>query len=303
MLSKRYLPEICKEPHYLGGGGGDSDITSRVEPWSGAIPYYDGLYASGKAAFDAVPKDPYDGIYFAGANTYDALARNAVDFAIVGMGTDADKVRNHAERLLAGEYLGPDDNPWLAGAVGSALQQLQQKLTDEILPSVLDASIQAGAYSGTAHDEMILKALEGFNREGAKLSASIYYENYVRERQLQENAPQLMVVAETIQAKIAALHQTNADQFRGLAQIDLDEAVRHFEDTLTAPWRGLAEFSALLTGGGFNTQTQHDPSKDQNKFAQLFQGTLGGVATGYTVGGPVGGAIGGLIGGIGGLFM
>lgn len=303
MLKHRFLPEIAKEPHFFGGGGGDSDITSRVEPWSGAIGYYADLYLAGKDAFDTVSKDPYPGFYFSGENAYDLLARDAVGFAITGMGSDADKIRNHAERLLAGEYLGPDDNPWLAGAVSSSLDQLKLKLTDEILPAILDASIQGGAYSGTAHIALTLKALEGFDREGAKMAASIYYENYVRERQLQENAPQLLVVAETINAKVAALWQTNADQFRGLQQIALDEALRHFEDTLTAPWRGLAEFSAVLTGGGFNTSTRNDPSKEQNRFAQLFQGTLGGAVTGFQVGGPVGGAIGGLLGGIGGLFM
>lgn len=283
------------------GGGGDSDVTSRVEPWSGAIGYYADFYLAGKDAFDSISKLPYSGTYFAGDNTYDTLARNAVDAAVIDMGSDADKIRNHAERLLAGEYLDPSTNTFLFGSVDAALEQLRQKLSDEVLPTILDSAIQAGAYSGTAHDVLTLKAMEAFSREGAKMAASIYYENYTRERALQENAPQLMVVAETIETKIAALYQTNADQFRGLLQIDLDEALRHFEDTLTAPWRGLAEFSAVLTGGGFNSQTREGPK--ENKFANLFQGTLGGAVTGFQVGGPVGGAIGGLIGGIGGLFM
>lgn len=303
MLKHKFLPELFQEPLFFGGGGGgDQDITSRVEPWSGAIGYYADLYLAGKDAFDSVPKTPYGGTYFAGANTFDTLARNATTAALSDMFADSDKIRNHAERLLAGEFLDPSSNPFLEGSVNSALEQIKTKLADEVLPSILDASIQGGAYSGTAHVSLVLKALEAFDREGAKISASIFYENYARERALQENASQLLVVAETIDTKIAMLQQTNADQLRGLQQITFDEALRHYEDTLTAPWRGLAEFSAVLTGGGFNSQTTSDPSKRQNKFAAGLQGALGGAVTGYSVGGPVGGAIGGVLGGIGSLF-
>lgn len=303
MLRRKFIPLLAEDPRYFfGGGGSDSDVTSRVEPWDDAKPYYVELYAIGHDAFTATSRDPFTGEFLAGANTYDTLARSAIDLTTTNMADDAVKLRNHAVELLRGDWLDPSSNPWIAASVEASLSDLKRRFTDDVLPTIIDLTIQNGAYSGTAREVLEARAMVDFDREGAKVASAIYYEAYTRERVLMENAPQLFAVAESVDGKRATLIQANADAVRGLAQIADNEAWQEFQETLAAPWRGAAEFSALLTGGGFNSQTTHDPSKQDNKFANLFQGALGGAATGFQLGGPVGGAIGGLVGGIGSLL-
>lgn len=310
MLKKSRFTEFLSSEnvHYSFGGssgGGDQDITTTVVPWDKAKPYYEKLYIEAETAFLATSREPYDGQYLAAGNTYDLLAREAIDLATTNMADDIVKIRDHAIRLLSGEFV--EENPHVVATIEAAKDSVRRSLTDEILPQLLDASIQGGAYGGTAFSDLALRALADFDREALNITATINYENYHRERILQEGAPNLLIAAEGMEAKKAQLIQANADMFRALRQIVLDEELRHFEDELLAPWRGIQEWSTVLTNGQFTTQTQEMP--EDSAIGNVLQGVFGGSAAGFAVGssigaigGPMGAVVGGLLGGVAGLF-
>ncbi len=304
MLQKNRLKERILEfqaNSYFGGGGGDSDITSRVEPWSGAIGYFAAIYVSAQAAFNATDRAPYPGEFLAGENSYDPIARNLIDSAVNAMGADSEKIRTYGELLAAGHYLDPATNTELVAAVDAGLEKAEESLLNDVMPQLIDVAIRNGAYSGTAFEDLQDRAIQSFSKEAVRGSAAIYYENFARERAIQNSMPQIFAAAEEIDANRGKLIQANADMLRGLEQLELDNAYKHFQDELEAPWRGMAEFIGILTGGGFTKGTVHDPSKEANPLGSALQGAMGGAIAGMSFG-PVGGAIGGLLGGVAGLL-
>lgn len=282
-------------------GGGDSDVTSRVEPWSGADGFFRTIYLEAQDAFDATDRTPYSGDFLAGGNSYDPIARNLIDSAVNSMSADSEKIRHYGELLAAGVYLDPDTNPALTGAIDSGIERAREALLNDVMPQLIDTAIQAGAYSGTAFETIQDRALQGFSTEAIRASAAVYYENFARERAIQHSLPQIFAAAEEIDVNRGKLTQANADMLRGLEQIGLDDDFKHFQDELQAPWRGMSEFIGILTGGGFTSSTVHDPSKTANPLGSALQGAAGGAIAGMTFG-PVGGALGGLLGGVAGLL-
>jgi len=308
MIRSRHFDSLLNSTRlWFGTTGGDQDITSRVEPWDEAKPYFQDLYIAAQQSFINTPRDVYSGTFFAGENDYDLLARTALDEAANEMSLDADRIRDHQAQLYSGYWLNPNTNPFILGTVNASLDTVNRQFTDEILPSIIDHAIQGGAYSGTSQAELTLRAIERYSNEANKISAAVYYENYQRERTILEASPQLLTVAENIEAKKGQLLQANADLLRALTQIGLDEALKHREQELLSPWYGFVEYTSVLTGGGFSSQSQEQPQA--NPLGSLLTGAIGGAATGWAigsevgaVGGPAGAVIGGLLGGIGGLM-
>lgn len=302
MLRRKWIPCLAREQRFFLGGGGDQDVTSRVEPWDAAKPYFEDIYSKGSDAFAATNRTPYPGDFLAGSTTYDPLARGFIDLAVDEMGADSQKIRTYAEHLIAGTFLDPSTNPILLNSVTEGIAKARESLLEDVMPQILDMAISGGAYDGTAFDTLQDRALEGFSREALRASTAVYYENFARERAIQHAAPGIFQIVEQIDAERGRLTQANADMLRGLNQIELDDDFKHFQDELQAPWRGIQEFVSVLVGGGFNTSEVHDPSKARNPIGSAMQGAVGGATAGMSVGGPVGGAIGGFLGGIAGLL-
>lgn len=287
-----------------GGGGGDSDsnITSRTEPWSGANGYFRDLYAAGLTAFEDSSRNPYPGPFIAGRNAWDGFARTEIDEITEEQEVDVERLRNHQRQVLSGHYLDYTSNEYLAPALNAALESARRKVTEGLLPQLLDASIQSGAYGGTAHTLLAEGVLANFSREAAEVAAKVYYENYTRERNYQANSQQAFGTIHSLEAGTAKLIQANADLERQLEQLGYDEDLAIFQERQQAHWRGFSEFLGLLTGGGFNSQSQSDPSKRKNVLGSTLQGAIGGASSGSMFGPPgmiVGGILGGVLGGFG----
>jgi hypothetical protein len=167
---------------------------------------------------------------------------------------------------------------------------------------VLDIAVKNGAYSGTAADIIMDRALEGFSREVLRATTGIYYENFTRERSMQAGGVDMVRMAETIEFERGKLYQANADMLRQLEQIDLDNQIAHYEDELKSIWRGMDQYMAIMTGGGFSDTTTHDPSKKKNVVGSALQGAVGGASLGASVGGGPGAVVGGILGGVAGLL-
>jgi len=289
---------------YFNGSGGDSDadVTSRVEPWSAAKDHFSRLYVLASGAYDATDKTPYPGEFYALANTYDDLAQSQVVFAAEQMAIDAERVRALGTRTVTGGWLDPSSNPILVNSITTAVEKANAALLEDVIPQVLDIAVKNGAYSGTASDIIIDRALEGFSREALRATTGIYYENFTRERALQANGVDMLRAAEMIEFEKSKLYQANADMVRQLEQMDLDNQIAHYEDELKAIWRGMDQYMAMMTGGSFTDTTTHDPSKKKNVLGSSLQGAVGGASLGASVGGGPGAIVGGILGGVAGLL-
>lgn len=284
-----------------GNDEGVSDVTNRTEPWDGAKTYFTGLYSNSLIAFNDTPRTPYPGPFFAQDNAYDVLARTAAD-AAAGLNftngnllhTHAPKRLAHEERVLGhwedvlnGDFLVHTSNPYIEDAVTEATTIVEERLTEGVLPKLIDSAIQAGAYGGDAQTLISQLALADFSRTAVEMATRIYYENYGRERQVQSAVPPIGLDIYPLISQLhidrAKLYAGNADALRILEQLGIDEDLKEFEETLNAPWRGFSEHIGVLTGGGFNTETMTDPSKQKNMIGSVFQGLVGGGMMGLSL--------------------
>ena len=306
MYRNQRLEECISELQYAlwfgGSSSGDADVTSRVEPWEAAKDHIERLYNFANTAYDDTDKNPYPGEFHAGENEFDLLARDQIVYAAEQMNDDALRTRTLGRKTLAGEFLEPSTNPILQASINAAVERAESALLEDVIPQVLDIAVKSGAYSGTATDIIIDRALEGFSRETLRATTGIYYENYTRERGMQPQGVELLKVAEVMEFERAKLHMSNADILRQLEQIELDNALQHFEDELKSHWRGQQEYMSIMTGGGFHADTSSDPSKKKNIVGSALQGAVGGASLGATVGGGPGAIVGGILGGVAGLL-
>ena len=300
MLSRDKRQEVGVEDAYFCGGGGDSDVTSRVEPWSAAKPHFEALYNHAKAAYAATDKDPYPDDFVEGENSFDVLARQQVSFAAEQMSPDAIQVRRLGAQIVNGHFLDPSSNLMLVDSINVGVEKAESALLEDVVPQILDMAIQSGAYSGTATEIVLDRAMEGFSREALRATTGIYYENYVRERGMQAGGVEILKVAEMIDYERAKLIQANADLLRAVRQLELDNDIKKFEDELKSHWRGMQEYMAIMTGGSFSETS--DPSKKKNVLGSALQSAVGGASLGASVGGGPGAIVGGILGGVAGLL-
>ena len=306
MLRKNWLKaqiEDALQGVFNGGSfGGDTDVTSRVEPWADAKPHFSKLYKLAETAYGEIDKNPYPGEFFAGENTFDILAQEQVSYAAEQMSPDAIQVRRLGAQIVNGHFLDPTTNTRLQESIEVAVERAESALLEDVVPQILDVAIQSGAYSGSATDIILDRAMEGFSREALRATTGIFYENWVRERAAQGSGVEMLKVAETIDFEHGKLLLANADLVRSLDQIDLDNAIKKFEDELKSHWRGQQEYMAIMTGGGFHEDTTSDPSKKKNVLGSALQGAVGGASLGASVGGGPGAIVGGILGGVAGLL-
>ena len=303
MLRRNWIKssiEELQEGRFFGGSfGGDTDVTSRVEPWSAAKPHFERLYNLASEAYDQTDKNPYPGDFFAGENGFDIQARSQVSYAAEQMGPDAVITRMLGRGIVQGEFLDPSSNIILKDSVDVAVQKAEDTLLEDVMPQVLDIAIKSGAYSGTGTELIIDRAVEGFSREALRATTGIYYENYTRERSLMPGGVEMLKVAEIMDYEKGKLIQANADMLRAVRQIALDEALRDFEDEQKAHWRGMDQYMSIMTGGGFHADTK---GEKKNVLGSALQGAVGGASLGASVGGGPGAIVGGILGGVAGLL-
>jgi hypothetical protein len=300
MLRRNWLKsfiEEAQESRLFGGSfGGDTDVTSRVEPWSEAKRHFTKLYGLAEAAYGETNTDPYPGEFIAGENGFDRLARNQVNFAQEQMAPDAVQVRRLGAQIVTGYFLDPSKNTTLVNSIDVAIEKAESALLEDVIPRVLDVAVQSGAYSGTGTELMVDRALEGFSREALRATTGIYYENWTRERGAQGSGVEMLRVAETMEFERSKLIQLQ------LEDLDIQNSIAKFEDELKSHWRGQQEYMSIMTGGGFHADTSSDPSKKKNVLGSALQGAVGGASLGASVGGGPGAIVGGILGGVAGLL-
>lgn len=284
--------------------------TTTVEPWSGAKPFVTDIY---KKASEITTPPPPAKIY-AGPNDdqkqalggVQALAPKYTSLGVqqqeagAAQRTGVDAIRGLAGDTIAGKYMDPASNPFISKAVEAAQHDTFRNFWENTNPQLKSAALSNGTYGGDRTDLIISRALEGAVTDAGRRADSIYYDNYGRERAYQQQAPALYAGAnaldnqglDTIGRGIGTeikgqttLGQTG-DQLQQWDQLGLDADVRKWMLDNEAQWDPLMKFNSILTGGGYNTQTQTTPKTGTS--GSIFQGVVGGAGVGSQIGSQIG---------------
>jgi hypothetical protein len=216
------------------------------------------------------------------------------------------------QQTARGDFLDPRSNPFLLDTINFALQPAVEQFTGSVLPGFESGALQQGAFKGSSARDMALAQLSNqFGRNLLGTAGTIGFENLARERQLQQNAGQLLDQAARLQQlSPEILSQVGAGQ-RELQQRLLDEQLLQFQESQQAPFRPLGPLASIIQGTDIDTNlTQFAPQP--SGLSRGIQGALGGAAlgagganllcgvTGTQLGlGGLGGLLGGLAGGLG----
>lgn len=253
-----------------------SKTTQTNEPWKEAKPYYAGLYDQAMTAFNNTNRTPYEGERYAGPNQTQQDALGMFKSMAGTAGTGGQELRQLGLDTVNGKYMNASTNPYLTNAMDTAAGQVQQRLQRDVLPALQDQSIMQGAYGGSGYGVAQGLATSDFTQQALDKTSQLSYDNYQQERQRQLQAGTLFDQANQLLQLPALLMDQAGTQEQAWAQAALDAQYQAYQDSLSAPWRGLGEFAQILNGGGFNTVTGTQPGA--SRAGSALQGAAGGAA-------------------------
>ena len=259
-------------------GSGDQTTTTVNSPWGPQQPYIEDLYEKAKANYATTTPAYYPRPTIAGqsANTLEALKMQGDRARRGSLLTPASNAE--LQKTISGGYLSADTNPYIKGAVNSALGDVR---------TMVGSQFGGGSNYGSSANQ------EWLQRKGVEAAAPIYAQNYESERGRQMQAlgyvPQM---SQMEYADIDRLANVGAqEEQRAQSLIDADR--ERFDAERDAPGQRLGQYANIVYGtnpGG--TQVQTAPKPYRNRGA----GIIGGAAAGFQVGGPWGALAGGVLG-------
>ena len=237
-------------------------------------------------------------------------AREQIGRSLMGAGQP---LMDLGQYTAMGGFLQPGSNPYLAGAINYALTPAVQQFMGSTLPAFESQALQAGGFKGSSARDMAVGQMAGqFGRDLLGTAATVGYQDYANERQLQQQAGQLIDQAARLQQLgPEILSQTGLGQ-REIQQRLLDEQLLRFQEMQQAPFRPLGPLASIIQGTNigqnFSGVTQGpQPSALGSGIAGALGGTAGGLGlanllgyggTGQTIAGGLGALAGGLAGGL-----
>lgn len=252
-------------------------VTNKSEPWKEAKPYYIDLYNLASDALKKTNKKTYSGDLWAGPNQTQKDANKKL--AGVEWDQGADELRTLGQDTVAGKYLKAESNPYLKGAVDSALSDVTNKYTREVLPNMGSAAIQSGAYGGGRQGVMEGLAAGEYSREANNSANNIYYQNYNAERDRQMGAGSLFNQANALEGADIDAAMKAGEQQQGWAQGQNTEDYNRWQMEQAAPWAGIPEMLSVLSGGGFQSTSSTGPNPSYMNPMQTAMG-MGSLLTG-----------------------
>lgn len=264
-----------------------------AKPWGPAEPLLMDMLTRAQEAMRQTPKTPV----FTGPNADQTAAIDSFRTLAGKAGQGADELRNLGTATARGDFLSPQSNPYLQGAIDAAINPLRKQLTGNVMAAG-DAAQMAGAYGGDRGEILKAKALRDFNEVGTDTAARMLAQNYQFERGMQQGAGGLLTQANEVGSQPGLLldqigtQQQNWDMQKAIAAMD-------------APWAGLDRFSNILSTvtpyGTTNTNSTTTGSTSGGQGGSALKGAMGGASAGAAFG-PWGAGIGAVLGGLGGLF-
>jgi len=111
-----------------------------------------------------------------------ALLQQARGYADLGPESDI------AYDTISGQYLTADSNPYISGVADQAAQRVAEQYNKGYIPQSLSAFAGSGRYGSGLFQQTLADTQSQMNQDIANASNQLYYQNYVNERALQENA-------------------------------------------------------------------------------------------------------------------
>lgn len=268
--------------------------TTTNAPWSGIQPYLTELFSQAQQQSNT-PQQYYPGQTYANMSDQTTSALGKItDYANNFSTPLIDQTAGYAQDVMGGKYLN-QENP--------ALQGVTNALGDSIQGQTSTRFANSGRSLGSPAE------VQTFQRTLANAVAPQQFQTYNNERQLQQQAAQMLPGLETSKNTMA---QQNLQALLGVgqaydqqAQNQVNDQVARWNFTQQEPSQRLQQYAQLLgIGSPYGTQTTTQTNPSGSGWGSAMGGALTGAGAGALAGssfGPVGTGIGAGLGGLLGL--
>ena len=278
----------------MAGGGGQTVSRTELDPTLQPYVAY-GLSEAQRLYQPENRPQYYSGQTYVGPSAYTTEAMQAAAER-ARMGSPLTQAAlGQQQATVGGQYLG--GSPFFQGAFQAAARPLEQTYMDAI-NRARSAASSAGRYGSGAMGQMEGRA-EGALATGlSDIAGKLAYENYARERSMQEAAAtRAPAMAETQYGDIQRLANVGA-MSEDYQQRQMAADIARFNYGQLAPYQALQSFLGSVYGAPSGMMAT------QPVIGNPLLGALGGAAAGYALGAPqgyggAGAAAGGLLGGFG----
>jgi len=180
-------------------------------------------------------------------------------------------------KILGGEFLNAEANPYLQSAYKSAASNITDEFQKATMPGLNAAASRAGAFGGSTHALLQGEAQKGLAQELGDLGNQMYYQNY--NDQMSNLVKSMMFAPDAYQpysvtAGVGDVYQTQDQQ-------QLNEQYQQWQDMMNYPY----EVQAMMAGTIPSVAGQ--------------MGTTTGSSYGTTTGTQTSNPLGSIIGGVG----
>jgi len=242
--------EILEEESYEWDGhiaeckGGGTTTTS-VPEWQ--KPYLEDVY---KRAGTQVtqPIDYYSGQRVAGFTPEQSTAQYLTTQRALQGSPVAGLGRQGMMETLAGSYMDPSSNPWLAKTYQTAAGEATKAFAEGTMPQIRSSAMGTGAYGGARHGVAEGMAMREYGKTLGDMATGIYGPAYETERarqyQAQTGAPAYAATEYEDIGKLSAV----GEERQAMGQALIDELIKQFEFGQMEPWQRLGMYSNLITG-------------------------------------------------------
>ena len=199
---------------------------------------------------------------------------------------------------MAGDYLSPDSNPYLASAMDAATRPMRQAFTQDVMPGIDAAFSSAGRYGSGLQANQQARAAEDYLTSLGDIGSKMAYTNYAAERDRQIDAGAAAPgMAQLDYLDPSKLIDVGA-AYEGMAGAELQEDIDRFNFGQDEERMRLGEYMPLVTGGQYPSQSTTQPIFSDPAATYLGYGATGAGILGDLFGSSRGGtsAISGLRG-------
>jgi hypothetical protein len=205
------------------------------------------------------------------------------------------------QQTIAGDFLDPASNPWLQQAMASAIQPQLDAYERVFAPQLASQGIQSGAFKGSSARQFADQALiQDVASNIQNTVTQMAFQNLARERELQQQAPQMISAAAGLQQLSPEILGQVGQGIRGLEQQQIDDAILRLQEQIEAPFRPLMPLASILHGADIgSTQMLNQPQPSPALLG--ITGAMGGASLGSQIGGQIGAGYPGYGAGLGAL--
>jgi len=242
---------------------GEQPYTSKVtttsnEPYAGQKPFLEAGFERAKTDILEQPSEYYPNSTVVPFSPTSLQALGLQENRALTGSPVTQAAQNQVQQTAQGDYL-TAGNPYAAQAIKNATAPLAQRFQEDVIPGIQSGFNNAGRFGSGLQARQQERAGETVANQMGDIATNMGLQIYGDERQRQIQASQLAPqLASQDYTDIQALKGVGVEQ-ESMAGNILQDDISRFNYAQQAPKDALAQYMALVSGGGYNTAIKNEP--------------------------------------------